>query len=72
VGDRRQEIVFIGTGDMNSEEIIQGLDSCLLDEEEYSFYVKNAKEEDVLKKKFGHWDVIQFGWGYKLTCKVVA
>jgi G3E family GTPase len=33
-GDRRQEIVFIGTGDMDKRELMQRLDACLLTDAE--------------------------------------
>lgn len=55
VGDRRQEIVFIGQGlnNIKQQEIIkQCLDSCLLTEEEFILYTKIRHEEDELSTRF--------------------
>ncbi len=39
-GDRRQEIVFIGTPDMDREQLTAELDACLLTGEEMAFGAK--------------------------------
>lgn len=55
VGDRRQEIVFIGTGidrRDNQVEISQTLDKCLLDDLEWSLYCKLRSDENSLQAKF--------------------
>ena len=48
VGDRRQEIVFIGPGigSNDSQDVIKGkLDSCLLNDEEWDLFRKNRNDE---------------------------
>lgn len=48
VGDRRQEIVFIGPGigSTDSQAVIKGkLDSCLLNDEEWDLFRKNRSDE---------------------------
>ena len=48
VGDRRQEIVFIGPGigSNDSQDVIKGkLDSCLLNDEEWDLFRKNRSDE---------------------------
>jgi G3E family GTPase len=55
VGDRRQEIVFIGQGLNNTkkQEIIkQCLDSCLLTHDEFALYSKIRQEENELSTTF--------------------
>lgn len=55
VGDRRQEIVFIGheLGDPSSQvEISSTLDQCLLDDHEWNEYVKNRSMETALASAF--------------------
>ncbi len=55
VGDRRQEIVFIGQclNNIKKQEIIeQCLDSCLLTEDEFALYTKMRNEENELSTKF--------------------
>jgi G3E family GTPase len=44
-GDRMNELVFIGQ-DLRKEEIIENLESCLLQEEEYSLFVNNYEFND--------------------------
>jgi len=54
VGDRRQEVVFIGKShEMNQEKIVEQLNSCLLNDKEYEDYVKAMHEESSLKEMFG-------------------
>jgi len=55
VGDRRQEIVFIGPtlGDKaNQETICRTLDRCLLNDEEWSAYMEYRRDEGQLQKTF--------------------
>ena len=55
VGDRRQEIVFIGPTLDDSKiqrDICRTLDQCLLTEEEWSTYIKNQNDERKLQKCF--------------------
>lgn len=44
-GDRMNELVFIGQ-DLNKDEIIKNLESCLLQEEEYSLFINNIEFND--------------------------
>ena len=55
VGDRRQEVVFIGTGlggGSRQEEIRDALSQCLLDDVEYNEYNSMKKNECKLKSRF--------------------
>jgi G3E family GTPase len=55
VGDRRQEIVFIGPtlGEKGNQEIISNaLDLCLLNDLEWNQYITNRSEENVLQRLF--------------------
>ena len=55
VGDRRQEIVFIGPtlGDAENQEAIRNaLDQCLLNDAEWSFYGESRSDEAALRKAF--------------------
>jgi hypothetical protein len=49
-GDRKQELVFIGQ-DMDREQILADLESCLLTEAEAEAWAKGASFED-------HWPVV--------------
>lgn len=48
-GDRRNEIVFIGV-EINKSHLVNYLDKCLLDDEEYETYKQIIKKEDNLFK----------------------
>jgi G3E family GTPase len=55
VGDRRQEIVFIGpnlSGASKQAEITEILDACLLNEAEWQKYVQGRSSEDELESAF--------------------
>jgi G3E family GTPase len=55
VGDRRQEIVFIGQGIGNLEEqqaLQQGLDQCLLQDDEWLTFLQNRSSEQKLQTLF--------------------
>jgi hypothetical protein len=55
VGDRRQEIVFIGQGLGNEAEqrsLKAGLDQCLLNENEWAIFRSKRGSEDELKATF--------------------
>lgn len=55
VGDRRQEIVFIGPalGEKRNQEILSSaLDLCLLNDKEWNKYISNRSDENVLQKLF--------------------
>jgi hypothetical protein len=55
VGDRRQEIVFIGTGIDSPEchrDILQSLDACLLRQDEWDVYLSKRNDENELKSAF--------------------
>ena len=55
VGDRRQEIVFIGPGLASQKEqqvIIKALDSCLLNDDEWNFYRSIKTNEEALVSSF--------------------
>lgn len=55
VGDRRQEIVFIGPtlGDKRRQNFICSvLDKCLLDDGEWTEYNENRKDDEYLKRAF--------------------
>jgi len=55
VGDRRQEIVFIGSnlGDYKNQEVVcRTLDQCLLNDDEWSSYVDSRCDEMTLRKLF--------------------
>jgi len=55
VGDRRQEIVFIGQGlgDISSQtKIGEELDNCLLDNDEWNFFRAQRDDEEQLREKF--------------------
>jgi G3E family GTPase len=57
VGDRRQELVFIGTrlNDRGLQAKISSLlDACVLSDEEWAAYVKDHKNEDHLKRSFSN------------------
>lgn len=58
VGDRRQELVFIGEfgaddSNANEELISRALDDCLLTDEEWNEYLKFREDETELQKIFG-------------------
>lgn len=55
-GDRRQEIVFIGT-DMNKDELYRQLDACLLTESEMQ---TDWKDWETLPDPFPQWSIEQF------------
>lgn len=44
-GDRRQEIIFIGTA-LSEKDIIEALDTCLLTDSEMEDYKQRAMRED--------------------------
>lgn len=55
VGDRRQEVVFIGPGlstPGRQEDIVSCLDQCLLDDEEWEEYKAKRTEEKYLRSVF--------------------
>lgn len=55
VGDRRQEIVFIGPtlGDPRNHDVVcRTLDQCLLDDDEWSSYVESRSDDMTLRKIF--------------------
>ena len=55
VGDRRQEIVFIGTGTEGPEDqrsIRETLDQCLLSDSEYEEFKSIRNDEAALKARF--------------------
>mmetsp|Transcript_17151 Transcript_17151/g.31005 ORF Transcript_17151/g.31005 Transcript_17151/m.31005 type:complete len:631 (-) Transcript_17151:140-2032(-) len=55
VGDRRQEIVFIGTGIGSPQcqsDILQSLDACLLRQDEWDVYLSKRNNENDLKSAF--------------------
>jgi len=53
VGDRRQEIVFIGQSILDNEpEIVSMLEAALLNDEEWKNYVKDRGDEDALLARF--------------------
>lgn len=55
VGDRRQEIVFIGSGMQNlktQNNIKSVLDTCLLNDVEWEAYCENVKKEQKLNDLF--------------------
>lgn len=55
VGDRRQEIVFIGSGIEGAghkERLIDSLDRCLLDDEEYQDFRAKRDDEELLQTTF--------------------
>lgn len=55
VGDRRQEIVFIGTGisaPETQQSIRNALDLCLLSDEEWKLYCSNRSDEAALASHF--------------------
>lgn len=47
VGDRRQELVFIGGPTMREEDIVPLLEECLLSDDEYAAYRQRTKEMKV-------------------------
>jgi len=53
VGDRRQEIVFIGT-ELQQEFLQKALDECLLTNDELKDYQEWKDHEDILNEKFGN------------------
>ncbi len=57
VGDRRQEIVFIGLELGRREwqlEICKSLDQCLLNDEEWSTYQQLKGDENALRLRFAN------------------
>jgi G3E family GTPase len=55
VGDRRQEVVFIGTGfadPISQSEIRDALSQCLLDDKEYAEYKLMQSNEEKLQSRF--------------------
>jgi G3E family GTPase len=57
VGDRRQELVFIGTqlNDRGLQSKISSLlDKCVLRDDEWAAYVEDHKNEDQLKRRFSN------------------
>ena len=55
VGDRRQEIVFIGpqlNNPSNQQCVRETLDQCLLTDDEWSSYKENCSEEVALRSRF--------------------
>lgn len=57
VGDRRQEIVFIGQGldDLKRQHTLkESLDACLLSDEEFQEYKQLCTDEDELSSNFGN------------------
>jgi hypothetical protein len=55
VGDRRQEIVFIGPGlasPLMQQSIKTALDSCLLDSEEWDLFCSQRSDESALSSCF--------------------
>eukprot|EP00490_Sorites_sp_Unknown_P028226 CAMPEP_0114696120 /NCGR_PEP_ID=MMETSP0191-20121206/72163_1 /TAXON_ID=126664 /ORGANISM="Sorites sp." /LENGTH=127 /DNA_ID=CAMNT_0001993291 /DNA_START=616 /DNA_END=995 /DNA_ORIENTATION=+ len=57
-GDRRQELVYIGSKDMDIKKLTQQLDACLLNDDEYkkgeNWWNQNIK--DVLELGFNEMD----------------
>lgn len=56
VGDRRQELVFIGTGldgTSSKSTISSVLNECLLNDDEWQTYQQICSDENDLKGKFG-------------------
>ena len=57
VGDRRQEIVFIGPkfGTLDAQTVIsETLDQCLLQEKEYEEYKSIQYDEETLRARFAN------------------
>ena len=55
VGDRRQEVVFIGKGLSSAgrqKDIVDCLDQCLLNEKEWEEFKMNKSDEASLKSLF--------------------
>ena len=55
VGDRRQELVVIGTGlgdPAKGIAICEGLDQCLLTEQEWETYIRIRNDEEKLRAAF--------------------
>jgi len=55
VGDRRQELVFIGQGlgdSLNQKSLQEGMDSCLLSDEEWALFQSKRDSEDELQATF--------------------
>ena len=55
VGDRRQEVVLIGSslGNENNRAVVrQCLDQCLLQDDEWQDYWVNRKDEEALRSQF--------------------
>lgn len=55
VGDRRQEVVFIGPGlskQGRQEDIVKCLDQCLLDEREWKEFKTKKSDEASLRSLF--------------------
>lgn len=55
VGDRRQEVVLIGTslGKQANQELLQAcLNQCLLQDDEWEDYLANSNNEEMLRSKF--------------------
>jgi G3E family GTPase len=47
IGDKRQELVFIGGPEMVDEDVIALLDECLLSEEEYATFLNETADAEV-------------------------
>ena len=57
VGDRRQEIVFIGpgVGDVKKQTVLKkNLDSCLLTDDEFDLYKELYNDEEKLSERFAN------------------
>lgn len=53
MGDRRQEVVLIGTFAKDTQrKMCSILDDCLLTDEEWDIYVENCHDEELLSKAF--------------------
>ncbi|BFZ61849.1 hypothetical protein YB2330_002926 [Saitoella coloradoensis] len=62
-GDRRQELVMIGTEEMSEELIERELDSCLLDDEEWNQWTAIMTSEDPIEEKAVQMDALfEDGW----------